>query len=72
MVTEADKKTITKAGFEGCISESGIMAGWMKTHGKGGGACCYVFPNIGRSGGVKETNLYALPKDLNIMSEVKS
>ncbi|HEV7333929.1 MAG TPA: hypothetical protein VGN63_23040 [Flavisolibacter sp.] len=66
-ITDKDVSTLTKAGFSHAIrrSPSRIEAGWLKTHGRGGGACCYVFPNIGRNGGVKETNLYVLPKDLN-------
>jgi hypothetical protein len=70
MITEKDKKMITHYGFEDCIQKkpSLLKAGWMKTSGKGGGACCYVFPNIGGQSGVKETNLYVLPQDLKTMS----
>lgn len=72
-ITEKDEKAITRAGFDDCIQDKPrlLKAGWMKTHGGGGGACCYVFPNIGRNGGVKETNLYILPQDLHIMDELK-
>ena len=68
-ITEKDRKTITNAGFADCIQEkpSLLKAGWLKTHGHGGGTCCYVYPNIGRNGGIKETNLYVLPQNLNIM-----
>ena len=68
-ITEADRRTVTRAGFADCIQEnpSLLKAGWLKTTGRGGGACCYVYPNIGRNGGVKETNLYVLPQNLNIM-----
>ena len=38
--------------------------------GRGGGSCCYVFPNIGRNGGVKETNLFVLPQDLKTMDSL--
>jgi len=71
-ITESDKKSISKLGFEDCISKkpTKFNAGWLKTNGHGGGACCYVFPNIGRNGGVMETNLYVLPSDLNEMSSL--
>ena len=67
--TEKDQKTVTRAGFADCIQENPrlLRAGWLKTTGRGGGACCYVYPNIGHNGGVKETNLYVLPQNLNIM-----
>ena len=42
----------------------------MKTTGRGGGACCYVYPNIGANGGVKETNLYVLPQDLRTIASL--
>lgn len=65
-LTESDIKTITKLGFEKYIQKkpTKFTSGWLKTNGRGGGACCYVFPNIGRNGGVMETNLYVLPSDL--------
>ncbi len=71
-ITEKDRTSIERAGFGDCIQEKTrlMKAGWMKTHGGGGGACCYVYPNIGRHGGVKETNLYILPQDLHIMEEL--
>lgn len=71
-ITESDRKSIGRAGFENCIQGNPhlLKAGWMKTNGQGGGACCYVFPNIGSRGGVKETNLYALPQDLQAMVEL--
>jgi hypothetical protein len=66
-ITESDLSTIKKHGFDDSLSTNPrkFNAGWMKTNGRGGGACCYVFPNIGRNGGVMETNLYVLPNDLN-------
>jgi len=71
-ITEKDKLMLTRVGFDNYIQKkpSRIMAGFMKTHGRGGGACCYVFPNIGRGGGIKETNLYVLPQDLYIMNDL--
>lgn len=71
-MTESDTKALQRAGFEDCIGKkpSRVNAGWLKTHGHGGGACCYVFPNIGRFGGVKETNLFVLPQDLNTISSI--
>lgn len=71
-ITEKDLVSITRAGFEDCIRKKPSMfcAGWMKTHGRGGGACCYVYPNIGMNGGVKETNLYVLPKDLQTIDSL--
>ena len=71
-ITEKDRKTITRAEFADCIQENPplLKAGWLKTTGRGGGACCYVYPNIGHNGGVKETNLYVLPQDLNIMGNL--
>lgn len=71
-ITEKDKATISSASFGDCIQTkpSLLKAGWMKTTGRGGGACCYVFPNIGHGGGVKETNLYVLPADLHVMENL--
>jgi len=68
-ITERDAKTLDKAGFSDCIQDKPrlLKAGWMKTTGIGGGACCFVFPNVGSKSGVKETNLYVLPKDLHTM-----
>jgi len=65
-LTESDIKSISKLGFEDHIKKTPrkFNAGWLKTNGRGGGACCYIFPNIGRNGGVMETNLYVLPTDL--------
>ncbi len=71
-LTERDHRTITKAGFDDCIQSNPplLSAGWMKTYGRGG-ACCYVYPNIGgANGGVKETNLYVLPQDVRVMDEL--
>jgi hypothetical protein len=71
-ITEADQAKIERAGFGDCIQRnpSLLHAGWMKTTGKGGGACCYFYPNIGRMGGVKDINLYVLPKDLQTMDSL--
>jgi len=71
-ITENDRKTIVRAGFADCIQASPplLRAGWMKTTGRGGGAYCYVYPNIGKRGGVRETNLYVLPQDLHIMDQL--
>ena len=71
-ITEKDLKSITKAGFEGTLQNNPrlLKAGWMKTNGRGGGSCCYVFPNIGQNGGVKETNLFILPQDLYTMDSL--
>lgn len=71
-ITDADKNMFTRNGFDDCIQSkpSRFNAGWMKTTGKGGGACCYIYPNIGRMGGVKETNLYILPQDLMIIDSL--
>lgn len=73
-ITVNDEASVRQAGFEDCIQTkpSLLKAGWMKTTGRGSGACCYVFPNIGHGGGVKETNLFVLPEDLNIMAELGS
>jgi len=71
-VTESDLRTLERTGFADCVTRNPtrLSAGWLKTTGSGGGACCYVYPNIGRQGGVKETNLYALPVDLQILAEL--
>jgi len=71
-ITEADMKNVTRAGFDDCIQKkpSRLSAGWLKTTGKGGGACCYFYPNIGRMGGIKETNLYVLPQDVQTMDSL--
>ena len=72
-ITEADRRKLEKKGFGNSIQGTPRMlrAGWLKTTGKGGGACCYVFPNIGANGGVKETNLYILPRDLYTMDSLE-
>lgn len=72
-LTEKDLKILERNGFQDCLPRKGhqLQAGWLKTTGLGGGACCYVFPNVWRSGGVKETNLYVLPKDLCSMDSMK-
>ena len=72
-ITAKDRLKIEKCGFRESIQSkpSLVNAGWMKTTGKGGGACSYVYPNIGGiQCGVKETNLYILPQDLRVMSDV--
>ncbi|WP_102029166.1 hypothetical protein [Salirhabdus sp. Marseille-P4669] len=71
-ITEKDMQHLSRAGFKDCIERmpSKINAGWLKTNGRGGGACCYYYPNIGMNGGVKETNLYVLPKDLYSMDSL--
>lgn len=72
-ITEHDTKKLTRTGFEDCIEKkpSRVAAGWMKTTGQGGGACCYYYPNIGKYGGVKDTNTYVLPKHLYTMDSMK-
>lgn len=71
-ITEADSKNLDRVGFKDCIQTqpTGLCAGWLKTTGKGGGACCYFYPNIGRMGGVKETNLYVLAQDVETMDSL--
>ena len=72
-ITESDRLTLEAKGFGASIRGTPplVRAGWVKTTGRGGGACCYVFPNIGANGGVKETNLYILPQDLYTMDSLK-
>lgn len=72
-VTDADRGTLGRAGFGDRIigRPARVEAGWMKTTGRGSGACCYVFPNTFGRGGVSETNLYVLPQDLHIMDELR-
>ncbi len=72
-ITEKDRKNLGKKGFGSSIPDPPriLRAGWLKTTGHGGGACCYVFPNIGANGGVKETNLYILPRDLYTMGTLE-
>lgn len=73
-ITANDVAMLTRIGFDDCVVRRPplLKAGFLKTTGKGSGACCYVFPNIGYGGGVKETNLYVLPQDLHIMAELGS
>ena len=67
-ITERDRTLMDRLDIEFQQSlDSSVPAGLMKTHGRGGGACCYVFPNIPLRGGVNETNLYVLPRDLQPM-----
>ncbi len=74
MITENDRKTLKRTGFVDCVRESSgsLDAGWLKTTGRGTGACCYVYPNIGWGGGLRETNLYVTPSDLHPMDELGS
>ena len=68
-ISVADGKKLTKAGFSDIfpIASNVLRVGWLKNVRGLQGACCYVFPNIGYGGGVKETNLYILPQDLYTM-----
>ena len=67
-LTVNDINLMNRLGIDAQRSADDSMpAGLLKTHGKGGGACCYVFPNVPRRGGVNETNLYVLPQDLKPM-----
>lgn len=70
-LTERDLKTFEKAGFSDCLQKNPkkFNAGWMKTTGLGSGANCYIFPNFFHMG-VRETNLYILPQDLQRMDEL--
>lgn len=70
-ITEKDRTMLSQHNFADAIpaKRSQLHAGFLKTTGKGGGACCYVFPNT-FGGGVKETNLYVLLQDLSPMSEI--
>ena len=67
-ITDDDRRRITAAGFDDCIHGASprLRAGWMKTARGLSGACCYVYPNMFR-GGVKNTNVYVLPADLETM-----
>lgn len=71
-ITERDKKLLDKLGLDYTRQspDGSIRAGLMKTTGHGGGACCYVFPNVPIRGGVSETNLYVLPNDLRPMNSL--
>lgn len=66
-LTGNDRKTLEGKGFDDCITGKPprLEAGWMKAS-QGGGACCYVYPNM-HGGGLRETNLYVLPQDLETM-----
>ena len=67
-LTVNDINLMNRLGIDAQRSvDDSMPAGLLKTHGKGGGACCYVFPNVPRRGGVNETNLYVLPQDLKPM-----
>ena len=72
-ITENDRNLLNRLGLNDSrlAPDNSIPAGLMKTSGQGGGACCYVFPNVYRRGGVSETNLYVLPKDLRPMNTLK-
>jgi hypothetical protein len=72
-VTERDKALLNRLGASDRITRepTRINFGLMKTSGFGPGACCYVFPNVFRTG-VKETNLFVLPQDLNSMESLKT
>ncbi len=66
-----DKTAISKAGYDDCLrgTPQRLHAGWLKSTWRTGGACCFVYPNLGQRGGVRRTNLYTLPQDLRIMDE---
>ena len=70
-ITQDDRKMLTGHGFADSIppAHGQLHAGFLKTTGKGGGACCYVFPNTFGTG-LRETNLYVLLQDLSPMSEI--
>jgi hypothetical protein len=72
-ITERDRELLDSLGLGGQISKNPakINFGLMKTSGRGPGACCYVFPNLFGTG-VRETNLYVLPKDLYDISSIGS
>lgn len=70
-ITEKDRKALESTGFEDCIQSSPacLAAGWMKGMPNRGSSCCYVYPNV-YGGGLQETNLYVLPRDLMVMREL--
>lgn len=71
-VSERDIKLLESVGASDRFTKKPprINFGLMKTSGFGQGACCYVFPNVYGTG-VRETNLYVLPKDLHTMASLK-
>ena len=73
-ITERDRRMLVRTGFQDIIREvpRRVRGGWLKTTGHGNGACCYVFPNVHRFGGVSETNLYILPHDLYNMDSLNN
>lgn len=60
------KKMLIKAGLSDAVDHQSQRpkCGVLKTTGRGFGACCFVYPNVGTMGGVRETNFYVLPADL--------
>lgn len=73
-VKDRDIKMLQSLGMIDRLDKksSRISLGLLKTAGPGkSGACCYVFPNIFRSG-LKETNIYVLPQDLQTLSSLTS
>jgi hypothetical protein len=71
-ISGRDLKLLESLGVADHISRkpTRINFGLLKTSGRGQGACCYVFPNIFGTG-LRETNLYALPQDLQTMESLK-
>jgi hypothetical protein len=71
-ISERDQKMLDRLGVGDRIDRkpTRIKFGLMKTSGRGPGACCYVFPNIFGTG-VRETNLFVLPQDLQTMASLK-
>jgi hypothetical protein len=71
-VSPRDLKFLEHMGVADRISRkpTRIQFGLLKTSGHGQGACCYVFPNVFGTG-LKETNLYVLPQDLQTMESLK-
>lgn len=70
-ITDDDRKRLERIEFDDAIQSGDhrIDAGFLKGIPMSGGACTYVFPNQ-QSGGLRETNLYVLPQDLRVMSEL--
>lgn len=66
-ISRQERRDIERTGCGNWLRGSQPVGGWMRKGYGSSGACCYTFPYVGVSGGVKQTNLYVLPGDLNKM-----
>lgn len=72
-LTEDDQTRLDRVNFDDAIQSGDhrIDAGFLKGMPQGGSAATYIYPNQ-FGGGLRETNAYILPQDLNVMDDIVS